>query len=552
MGKLESIGQNGNAKDERTEEAYDEEYVPEEDGESTKLNITNVDINNNNSNNNTNLISIKKNNSTTSSQAAAAKEKIITKQDSSTDLNNRKLVKRRILRNLLVFSFSYLLQFMAINALSNLQSTINAELGVYTLTLGAISFALSCLIFPAILAKYGGFKWPLIICECFMTLFVLANYYPRYWTMLPAAILLGVSNSVLWTFQGSLISHLAAEYTSLSKRKSDNVLIRFFGFFYIIYQLNQIIGNTISGGAFYFYNELNQTNLKLENSTRLCGAHDCPIVKEELVTLQTMPKAVYLLCSIFLCFSVIGILAMVFFFDNIKPTKDDKTWFETAFEVLKIFRDPKKILLLPIYAFSCSFGAFLIVDMSNSYIACQYGVQHIGYWFSVWGVSSSVCSITMSSLTKYIKKTVFLLIITVCTIVLLIFLFYWKTSYHMSLIYALAILFGFFEAGWGAVLMTLIGVSFSDNSGVAYANNRFCSSLFYLVSFGYSRFLCVRTKIFILVAFGVLAFVSLIVFEYIVNKESKYKKVSTNKNVIYDEARKGGSESAAPGPVVKI
>ena len=149
----------------------------------------------------------------------------------------QKAIKRRILKNLFVFSISFLLVFSAANAINNLQSSVNSkgELGVYILVTISVSFTFSCLFLPSILAKYGGFKWPMVVSEISMGLFVLANLFPYEFVLLPAAALFGVATSVLWTFQGSIISHLATEYAMYSKRKLDNVLIRFFGIFYFIY-----------------------------------------------------------------------------------------------------------------------------------------------------------------------------------------------------------------------------------------------------------------------------------------------------------------------------
>jgi MFS family permease len=165
--------------------------------------------------------------------------------ENTLDKVQQRNAKKRIIRNLIVLSFSYLCQFSASNALNNLQSSINSQdnLGIYTISLAAFSVTFSCLFLPSLLAKYAGFKWPLVLNEIFVIIFVLANFYPKFWTMLPASVLFGFSNSVLWTFQGSMISHLANEYAEYSKRKAENFLIRFFGFFYIIYQLSMFLIN---------------------------------------------------------------------------------------------------------------------------------------------------------------------------------------------------------------------------------------------------------------------------------------------------------------------
>ena len=58
-----------------------------------------------------------------------------------------------------------------------------------------------------------------------------------------------------------------------------------------------------------------------------------------------------------------------------------ETWFETLFETVKMFKEVKKVLLLPVYAFSVSYTVFLIIDISKSFIACGYGFEFIGIWF---------------------------------------------------------------------------------------------------------------------------------------------------------------------------
>jgi hypothetical protein len=143
---------------------------------------------------------------------------------------------RSIWRNLFVFSFSFFGVFAASNGCNLLHSSVNGSLGLDTLVTISISFCIACLFLPALLAKYCGFKWPLVVSELCMCLYVGANFYPRVYTLLPAGALFGCATSVLWTYQGSLVSHLATEYAVITKGKLDSILIKFLGIFYIIYQ----------------------------------------------------------------------------------------------------------------------------------------------------------------------------------------------------------------------------------------------------------------------------------------------------------------------------
>jgi MFS family permease len=138
-----------------------------------------------------------------------------------------------------------------------------------------------------------------------------------------------------------------------------------------------------------------------------------------------------------------------------------------------------------------------------------------------------VASIVVGSLTRYIRKTVSLILVTFFTMLLLGYLYYWTpSSAYRPTLYVFAVLFGAFESAWGPIMMTLVGVLFSNNAGFAYANNRFCQSLFFMIPFIYSKYLSVAVKIYICMAFGVVAIVSLIILDCLLNKELKYMKVN--------------------------
>ena len=146
--------------------------------------------------------------------------------------------KRRIIKNLFVFSVSYLLQFSASNGLCNLQSSLNPEnnVGVITLSISSYTFLATCMFLPIILIKFLGIKRALISVQSCVLLFVMANAYPKYWLMYPAGVFHGVACSCLWAYFGYYVSQLAQEYSIISKRTHEQVLMKFFSIFYLIYQ----------------------------------------------------------------------------------------------------------------------------------------------------------------------------------------------------------------------------------------------------------------------------------------------------------------------------
>lgn len=162
-------------------------------------------------------------------------------------LNSKKIknvgplsAKSNIYKNLIVLCVTYLLQFASIFGLSNLQSSINDNIGIVSLLTSSISNAISCLILPSILRKYFGFKWPIIISQLFFTIYIGANFYPKAYTLIPSSVLHGIAMSLLWTFQGSFIVELGKEYSNNFGVKLDLVLVKFFGIFTTIFQISNI------------------------------------------------------------------------------------------------------------------------------------------------------------------------------------------------------------------------------------------------------------------------------------------------------------------------
>jgi MFS family permease len=147
--------------------------------------------------------------------------------------------KQNILKNLVIFCFSYLFQFSALNALSNLQTSLHGILGIATLLTSSIAFTVFCLFLPTLCKEYIGYKSSLICSNICISLFVLANFYPAVWSLIPAAVLVGAANAMLWTFNGTFISFLVSRYSQASKQKTEHILMRFFGIFIVIFQLSK-------------------------------------------------------------------------------------------------------------------------------------------------------------------------------------------------------------------------------------------------------------------------------------------------------------------------
>ena len=69
------------------------------------------------------------------------------------------------------------------------------SLGTYVMVICTLSFVLSCLFLPSLMSKYIGYKWSLIISQMVFFCYILANFLPYSFTLLPIGFFMGLANA---------------------------------------------------------------------------------------------------------------------------------------------------------------------------------------------------------------------------------------------------------------------------------------------------------------------------------------------------------------------
>ena len=146
---------------------------------------------------------------------------------------------RRIRKNVFLVSISFLLIFNAISMLTRLQSSLNRVdgMGVITSSLQNAMKIVSSMFLPKIFINFIGHKWTMTVCFFGMIIYMAANGYAVWATMIPASIIAGISASPMWTAQCSYFTIIAQRYADLTGQKSADVVSRFFGIFFMIFQM---------------------------------------------------------------------------------------------------------------------------------------------------------------------------------------------------------------------------------------------------------------------------------------------------------------------------
>ncbi|KAG8583265.1 hypothetical protein GDO81_008347 [Engystomops pustulosus] len=95
----------------------------------------------------------------------------------------------------------------------------------------------------------------------------------------------------------------------------------------------------------------------------------------------------------------------------------------------------------------------------------------------------------------------------------------WKPNAHeFAMFFVFPALWGMADAIWQTQTNSLYGLLFDDHKEAAFANYRLWESLGFVIAYGYSTFLCVSVKLYILLAVLVLG---MVLYAYVEHREKK-------------------------------
>jgi hypothetical protein len=136
--------------------------------------------------------------------------------------NELKSARKRIYKNLLITGFSWIFLFTAYGGLALLQSSLNSDGGLGTASLSTIYVALivSCLFLPTTLIEKLGIKYTIVFSEIAYILYILANIYPKYYTLIPTAVILGFGGNFKIKLIKNQIHEIETLYFILPNKKA--------------------------------------------------------------------------------------------------------------------------------------------------------------------------------------------------------------------------------------------------------------------------------------------------------------------------------------------
>lgn len=154
--------------------------------------------------------------------------------------------KHKIIYNLIMISLAFLFLFTGLHGLQNLQTSVNGQLGADALCVLYASLAISSLFVPNFIVNRLGSKITLITSFSVLIVYMFANFVPQYYSLLPASMLAGVASSCMWAANAGYITQSGISYAKLNIESQNTVSVRFFGTFFMIVHVGQVIGSLLS------------------------------------------------------------------------------------------------------------------------------------------------------------------------------------------------------------------------------------------------------------------------------------------------------------------
>ncbi|XP_028076849.1 UNC93-like protein 3 [Camellia sinensis] len=369
-------------------------------------------------------------------------------------LDSKTLTKSHT-RDVHILSSAFLLIFLAYGAAQNLESTINTEEDLGTISLGILySSFMVFSFFASLVVRFLGTKNALVLGTTGYWLFIAANLKPTWYTMVPASLYMGFSASIIWVAEGTYLTSTARSHAHDLNLEEGNVIGNFNGEFWGMFAGHQFVGNLMS-------------LVLLKDGT---GG-------------TTSGSGITLLYIVFLCSMTLGTILMCFLQkrdakgEEILP--DSSVSFYSSMvslskSIIAPLFDLRMLLIIPLIAYSGLQQAFVWAEYTKYIVEPALGESGVGGAMAVYGAFDAICSLAMGRLTSGLKS----MTLIVCAgafiqliVLLWLLLKYSVTSGVLGILYPLlmAAALGIGDGIFNTQLNALLGMLFKHDMEGAFA-----------------------------------------------------------------------------------
>ncbi|CAD5210982.1 unnamed protein product [Bursaphelenchus okinawaensis] len=426
--------------------------------------------------------------------------------------------KRKILWNLFTISAAFLFLFTGFQGLQNLQTSVNDQLGGDSLSIMYLSLAISSLFVPNFVVNRLGSKLTLITAFGIMIIYMLANFLPQYYSLLPASVLAGVAASCMWSACSYYITQSGINYAKLNIEAQNTVSVRFFGTFFMIVHVGQVLGSLLSS---VILSQSVVTAVIVDEADRTCGSgfpRNLSLLSDRAkLNLQRPSLVAYRsVVAVYLCCAMVALMIVAFFLnalkrDEINSKQPPKFSAEVLKQTLKNLQKPKVLLLIPLTIFNGIEQTFAVGIYTKAFVGCGLGISQIGYVMTTFGVSDAICSLVFGPLIRMFGRMPLFVFGAVMNVLMIMTLMIWPLNPGDRVLFnVIAGVWGMADSVWNTQVQGFwVGLTGRTSLEVAIANYRFWMSFGMAIGFFIARFTTVNSYLavsFVILLIGILGY----------------------------------------------
>eukprot|EP00249_Psilotum_nudum_P012408 c23767_g1_i1 orf=290-1702(-) len=395
----------------------------------------------------------------------------------------------RNLRDLYLLCFCFLLVFLAYGATQNLESSLNADQGLGSTSLGVLylSFTVAALLAPWLVLSMGS-KNALLLGLSGYWLFMISNFWPTWYTMIPASVYLGFTASLLWVAEGSYITVAAKNYALVCNLPEDSVIGNFNGRFWAFFAFHQVIGNFLA--------------LAIMHQGKGTGTES-----------QTVSSTAVPLFIVFLGCMAIGTVLACFLSPHAHSHKHGhgkehatlltKVGGHSVRDTFILFRDVKMLLFIPLLICSGLQQAFIWGTFTESIITPALGISFVGGVMAVFGAVDAAFSLMAGRLSKGLVSMSSIILAGVFAQIFVLVCLFLKQGYGNGFadtlsLFCLAAIWGIGDGAFNTEISALLALLYPNHTESAFAQWKLWQSFATSVAFFATPFTVLTTRLIVL------------------------------------------------------
>ena len=286
-------------------------------------------------------------------------------------------------KNVVGAGLSFMCLTSALVALVSLQSSLNDEdgLGLATLAIVNFSFLISGL-FVSTVIRILGTKYTAALSYALAGLYIIANFYPRWYTLVPVAVLVGIGLGPQFASLNIHITTIAIRYAPALKENPDYLVSLFTGIHTMFFKFSYIPGNLAT--TIILFSEQAQVSNSSDDTGIIDTSLGSVCNNTEAATLD--PLYVYILLSIFVLFDLLAIIICLTLMDHLGTETRFRSFGNAVKSYLKkpivatfkMFADWKIYMIIPMMILDGFLSSFVLGNFAKV-INCIYRLFHTLY-----------------------------------------------------------------------------------------------------------------------------------------------------------------------------